>query len=145
MNFNALDSCRSRCYSTALEDRNPVLEETSPLMFSGVPVCLLTHQPVPSPSWLCEVHGLLIWANLCIRALEKPRKTEFADPEVLPVSHSSAAMPPRAPISWRASQHLSHILQQWSLPALSFSAASNQHRKRFTCLLRFHTAFGIFQ
>lgn len=43
MNFKASDSCRSRCYSTALEDRNLVLEEASSLIFSGVPVCLLTH------------------------------------------------------------------------------------------------------
>lgn len=75
MNFKASDPCRSRCYSIALEDRNPVLEEASSLIFSGVPVRLLTHQPVPRPLWLCEVHVLLTWARaMHIRALEKPRK-----------------------------------------------------------------------
>lgn len=72
INFQALDSRRPRCYPTALEDRNPVLDEAPSVMFLGVPALLLTHEPIPRPFQLPEASMLLTRASsVCVRAGEQ--------------------------------------------------------------------------
>lgn len=72
INFQASDSRRPRCYPTALEDRNPVLDEAPSVIFLGVPALLLTHEPIPRPFQLPESSTLLTRVrSVCVRAGEQ--------------------------------------------------------------------------